>query len=57
MQTRGAARGRERTGVSIHLRARAKELVISNFKLRVESEVAGFFVFSHIRILGYFRLG
>ena len=24
---------------------------------REESEVAGFFVFSHLRIMGYFRLG
>ena len=29
----------------------------SNSGSREESEVAGFFVFSHIRMMGYFRLG
>ena len=28
-----------------------------NFVSREESEVAGYFVFSHIRMMGYFRLG
>jgi len=28
-----------------------------NFGSREESEVAGFFVFSHIRMIGYFKLG
>ncbi len=58
MQTKGAARGRERRGVSIHLRARAKALVISNFELRVEFEIAGFFVYlTYTDDLGYFKLG
>ena len=30
---------------------------IVNFGSRKESEVAYFFVFSHIRMMGYFRLG
>ena len=29
----------------------------TGFWLREEFEVAGFFVFSHIRMMGYFRLG
>ncbi len=28
-----------------------------NIETRVESKVAGFFVFLHIRMIGYFRLG
>ncbi len=29
----------------------------TELRLHQESEIVGFFVFSHIRIMGYFRLG
>ncbi len=31
--------------------------IFSNFGSREESEVAGFFIFSHVRMMGYLRLG
>ncbi len=38
---------------------KAEKLALKERKFgsREESEVAGFFVFSHIRMIGYFRLG
>ena len=37
-------------------RKRALKVKNNNLGQREESEVAGFFVFSHIRMMGYFRL-
>ncbi len=34
-----------------------KILITKDFGVKEESEVAVFFVFSHIRMMGYFRLG
>ena len=39
-------------GISI-----SDENFLTIFESREESEVAGLFVFSHIRMMGYFRLG
>ncbi len=42
---------------TVFMKILEKYMFTEIFGLRVETEATGFFVFSHIRMLGYFRLG